>query len=383
MTNNTLFIDKYFGSLADPRIERTKLHKLTDILFIVICATLCSMEGWEEMEDFAIERKAWLKRFINLANGVPSHDTLRRVFSKLDPCVFQRCFINWVDGLQSKIDGQVIAIDGKTVRGSRDKRNGRSAIHMVSAWASENQLVLGQIKVDDKSNEITAIPELLDALFIENSIITIDAMGCQKSIAEKIREKKADYVLAVKNNHKQLYKEINTIFTDRDKIEKRLYRYTRNIEADHGRIEQRTCYVASSDLIGQSILWEGIQSIVMLESTREYQGNSETEKRFYITSLNGSAKTIAGAIRSHWSVENSLHWCLDVAFNEDQSLIRAGHSPENLSTVRRIVLNILKHDKTRKIGLARKQGNRSMIGSRQANIATVTGYCVLFVGYLV
>ena len=354
MTNNTLFIDKYFGSLPDPRIERTKLHELTDILFIVICATLCGMEGWEEMEDFAAERKAWLKRFISLTNGIPSHDTLRRVFSKLDPSEFQRCFISWVDGLQSKIDGQVIAIDGKTVRGSRDKRNKRSAIHMVSAWASENQLVLGQIRVNDKSNEITAIPELLDALFIEGSVITIDAMGCQKSIAEKIREKNADYVLSVKNNHKQLYREIKDIFTVQHEAEKRQYKYTRDVDADHGRIEQRTCYVSNSDLIGQGILWKGIKSIVMLESVREYQGKVETEKRFYITSLDGSAKMIANAIRSHWGVENSLHWCLDVAFNEDRSLIRTAHAPENLSTVRRIVLNILKHDEKRKIGLARK-----------------------------
>ena len=355
MTNKTLFIDKYFDSLPDPRIERTKLHELTDILFIVICATLCSMEGWEEMEDFANERKAWLKQFITLANGVPSHDTLRRVFSKLDPCVFQRCFICWVDGLESKIDGQVIAIDGKTVRGSTDNRNGRSAIHMVSAWACENQLVLGQIKVDDKSNEITAIPELLDALFIENSVVTIDAMGCQKSIAEKIREKKADYILAVKNNHRQLYKEINEFFAVQDKTENRLYRHTRDIDAGHGRIEQRACYVASSKLIEQSILWKGIRSIIMLKSTREYQDNIEIEKRYYITSLHGSAKMIANAIRSHWSVENSLHWCLDVAFNEDKNQIRAGNAPENLSTVRRIALNILKQDKTRKIGLARKR----------------------------
>ncbi len=355
MTNSTLFIDKYFGSLTDPRIERTKLHELTDILFIVICATLCNMEGWEEMEDFANERKTWLKRFINLANGVPSHDTLRRVFSKLDPSVFQRCFIRWVDGLQSKTGGQLIAIDGKTVRGSEDKAKGRSAIHMVSAWACENQLVLGQLKVDDKSNEITAIPELLDALFIEDSIISIDAMGCQKAIAEKIREKKADYLLAVKNNHKQLYREIESTFSDLDSIAEKPYRYSREIDGGHGRIEQRTCYVADSKFVEQSLQWKDSKSIVMLESVREEQGKTSTERRFYITSLNACSRTIANAIRSHWGVENSLHWCLDVAFNEDKCKIRTDHAPENLSTVRRMVLNILKHDKTRKIGLERKR----------------------------
>jgi len=355
MQTQSLFIDKYFNSLPDPRIERTKLHDFTDILFIVICATLCSMEGWEEIEDFAHERKTWLKRFINLNNGVPSHDTLRRVFSKLDPKLFQTCFIRWVDGLQDKTSSQVIAIDGKTLRGSADKANGRSAIHMVSAWACENQLVLGQIKVDEKSNEITAIPELLDALFIENSVVTIDAMGCQKSIAEKIRDNKADYLLSVKNNHKQLYKEIKSVFSDLSNVEETPYRYSREIDAGHGRIEQRTCYVVKSEMVGQSILWCDSKSVVMLESVREYQGKIETEKRFYITSLDGNSQNISSVIRSHWGVENNLHWCLDVAFNEDKCKIRTDHAPENLSTVRRIVLNILKHDKTRKIGLARKR----------------------------
>jgi predicted transposase YbfD/YdcC len=313
------------------------------------------MEGWEEIEDFANERKTWLKKFINLSNGVPSHDTFRRVFNKLDPKLFQACFIRWVDGLRSKTSGEIIAIDGKTVRGSVDKANGRSAIHMVSAWACENQLVLGQLKVADKSNEITAIPELLDALFIEDSVITIDAMGCQKSIAEKIREKKADYLLAVKNNHKQLYKEIEATFSDLDNVIDKPYRYSREIDGGHGRIEQRTCYVASSRFVEQSLHWKDAKSVVMLESVREYQGKKSTERRFYITSLNSCSQDIAKAIRSHWGIENSLHWCLDVAFNEDKCKIRTDYAPENLSTVRRIVLNILKHDKTRKIGLERKR----------------------------
>jgi len=359
MASKTFFVEKYFKSLPDPRVNRTKLHELTDILFIVICATLCGIEGWEEMEDFAYQREEWLKKFVPLKNGIPSHDTLSRVFSRLDPIKFQSCFIRWVDGLRSK-EGQIIAIDGKTVRGSADTVNKHSAIHMVSAWACTNQLVLGQVKVNAKSNEIVAIPELLDALFIEDSVITIDAMGCQKSIAEKIIDKKGDYLLAVKNNHKLLYDEIKDVFSDLSDTDETPYRYTVDVGKGHGRLEKRSCYVINSDLISKSIMWKNMKSVVMLESIRVIKDKVQTEKRFYITSLKSDAKHIAHVVRSHWGVENNLHWCLDVAFNEDKCVIRKDHSPENLSTVRRIILNILRHDKTRKTGLARKRRMAAM-----------------------
>jgi len=354
MTNQVHFIEKYFNSLPDPRVERTRHHELTDILFIVICATLCGIEGWEEMEDFACQREEWLRTFIPLKNGVPSHDTLRRVFSLLNPDEFQSCFIQWVDGLRSK-NGQVIAIDGKTVRGSKNEGKDIKAIHMVSAWACDNQLVLGQLKVDVKSNEIVAIPKLLDIIFIEGSVITIDAMGCQKSIADKIIENKADYLLAVKDNHKLLLNEIKEIFSDLSNIDETPYCHAVKVNGGHGRVEKRSCYVLNSDLISQSIAWKNIKSIVMLESTRVIKDKTQTEKRFYISSLEPDATYIESIIRSHWGVENNLHWCLDVAFNEDKCPIYKGHSPENLSTVRRIALNLLKHDNTKKIGLARKR----------------------------
>jgi predicted transposase YbfD/YdcC len=350
---------EHFSSITDPRIDRCKLHKLIDILVIATCATICGAETWEEFELFGESKKNWFEKFLELPHGIPSHDTFRRVIARLDPIEFQKCFLEWVRSAYEITQGQVVAIDGKLSRGSRDVPAGKSAINMVSAWAGENRLVLGQVKTEEKSNEITAIPGLLDMLEIEGCIVTIDAIGCQTEIAKKIAEKEADYVLAVKGNQANLYEDLLGYFdwALEDKFNETNYTTDETVDGDHGRIEVRR-YYATSDIawLRNKGEWEAIESIAMVESERTVQGEETSrERRYYISSLQAEAKQIGKAIRGHWSVENSLHWVLDVGFREDASRIRKDHGPENMATMRHIALNLLKQDKSLKVGIKSKR----------------------------
>ena len=356
--DNDLSFIKHFKEVKDPRREHKKLHKLTDVLFISICAVIANADSFVDIERFGKAKETWFKKYLELPNGIPSHDTFGRLFALLQPEILKECFVSWIKTIVKSINGEIIAIDGKTVRRSFDRVKGNNAIHIVSAWACENKMVLGQKKVDEKSNEITAIPELLEILDIKNCIITIDAMGTQKKIAERIIENEADYVLALKGNQGNLHEDIKLFFNSIDNkneldIE---FDYFKTIDKDHGRIEIRECYV-TSDLswLTQKKEWKNLTSIIMIKSKRIIDKKTNTETRYYISSLKANAKLNLNAIRKHWGVENSLHWSLDVSFREDESRIRKDNAPENFNLLRHIALNILKQDKTFKVGLAVKR----------------------------
>jgi len=350
---------EHFADLTDPRVERTKLHQLLDILVMAMCATICGAEGWEDFAEFGKAKREWFETFLELPNGIPSPDTFRRVLQRLDPKEFEACFLRWVQSVNKIASGQIVALDGKQLRGSRDAAASLSAIHMVSAWACENRLVLGQIKVDDKSNEITALPELLRALALTGCIVTIDAMGCQTKIAEQIIDGEADYVLALKGNQGLLHEDVANYFSwaERTGFQEIAYTFAETLEKDHGRIEHRRCW-ATGDVawLEQQAQWRGLQSIVMVEADREVIGKGRTvERRYFISSLPAEAKPLLAAVRGHWGIENSLHWCLDVAMREDASRIRRDHAPENVAILRHIALNLLKQEKSCKLGIKRKQ----------------------------
>jgi predicted transposase YbfD/YdcC len=353
-----LQLNKYFKNLKDPRRKHMRLHKLIDILFIAISAVLAGADSFTDIEDYGNCKLDWFKKYLSLPHGIPSHDTFGRVFSLLEPEVLKACFRNWIEALVTKIAGQVIAIDGKTVRRSFDSANEKSAIHVVSAWAAENNIVLGQIKVDEKSNEITAIPELLKILDIEGAVITCDALGTQKNIAEVIIDRGANYVLALKDNHKTLAEDVKLIFEEPDKMAKLNIAcdYAKTIDKDHGRIEIRECYTTSDiDWLSGKEEWKALQSIIMIRSSRTLANETSVENRFYISSLKADAHTLARVIREHWRIENSLHWVLDIAFREDECRIRKDHAPENFNTLRHLAVNLLKQDKSVKVGINAKR----------------------------
>lgn len=354
---DTIFI-KHFSKLTDPRVDRTKRHLLEDIIIIAICGTICGADGWTEIEEYGKTKFKWLKTFLLLPNGIPSHDTFGRVFSLLDPEEFQQCFLEWVQSVVTLTKGEVVAIDGKTLRKSFDKASEKAAIHMVSAWASTNRMVLGQVKVDDKSNEITAIPKLLQILEVSGSIITIDAMGCQKKIASVIKENGADYVLALKENQPKLYEDVSVFF---DKALKNgfgdiQYDYHETKDKGHGRIERR-CYWQVSDItwVKHKEGWDGLNSIGMVESHRCVGDKKSVERRYYINSIENDVKQFAHAVRSHWGIENSVHWVLDIAFREDESRVRKDNSPQNLAMLRHIALNLIKQEKSIRYGIKKKR----------------------------
>lgn len=352
---------EHFSTIDDPRIDRSKLHKLIDILVIAICATICGAEGWEDFELFGNCKLDWFKSFLELPHGIPSPDTFRRVFARLDPQQFQQAFLGWVRSVTRLTNGEVVAIDGKQLRRSHDSAAGKSAIQMVSAWAEEHRLVLGQVRVDEKSNEITAIPELLRVLEIAGCIVTTDALGCQTDIAAAIIDKQADYVLAVKGNQGNLFEDVIGYFdwalTEGGK--QTSYTMDETVDGDHGRVEVRRCY-ATDDIawLRRKGEWKGIGSIAMIESQRSVAGQEASrERRYYISSLEADAKEMNRVIRSHWSIENSLHWVLDIAFREDDSRIRKDHGPENMAMLRHIALNLLKQDQSIKVGIKSKRKN--------------------------
>lgn len=355
-------LSEHFGKVTDPRVDRTKEHKLIDILAIAICAIICGAEGWVDVELFGKSKQPWLATFLELPNGIPSHDTFGRVFSMIDAKQFQLAFIEWVWAVNQLMGRQIVNLDGKCLRGSDDEKLGKRAIYIVSAWAAENGIVLGQRKVDAKSNEITAIPELLKLLAIAGCIVTIDAMGTQTSIAQAIVDAEADYVLSVKENQGHLFEDLSMLFgVDRElnfKYASSLD-YHKTVNKGHGRIDVRECWTTSNPaylkLIRNVENWTALRTIVMIVCTRII-GNQETkETRYYISSLPSNAERILHAVRKHWSIENELHWVLDVALNEDHSRVRKDQAPENLAVLRHIALNLLKQEKTARGGIHAKQ----------------------------
>lgn len=352
----------HFLPLNDPRKNnRNKLHKLGDILILTILAVICGADSWVEVEEFGEDKIEWLKTFLELPHGIPSHDTIGDLFSRLSIREFEACFLNWVNSLIKVSGGDIIPIDGKTARRSHNKGakgDGKSAIHIVSAWSMRNQMVLGQYKTDDKSNEITAIPELIKMLDITGCTVTIDAMGTQKKIAEQIHRQGGDYVLAVKENQGKLYAKVTGLFDRAEelKFSSMWYKQDETTDKKHGRIESR-CYTVLPLMYLPlfKLKWKGLQSIAMVESKREIKGNVSIEKRYYISSLKPDAKVIGSIIRQHWGVENQLHWCLDITFREDDCRVRKGNAAGNFSILRHIALNLLKQETTAKVGLKIKR----------------------------
>ena len=365
MEDNVLpTIEQHFGDLTDPRLDRTKLHKLVDILVIAISAVIAGADNWEDVEEFGNARIDWFRTFLELPNGIPSHDTFTRVFARLDPEQFQGCFLRWMAAVSQTIGGQVIAIDGKVLRGSHDRGIGKTAIDMVSAWASANRLVLGQVKVDEKSNEITAIPQLLEILEVAGCIVTIDAIGCQTDIAEKVIDREAEYVLALKENQGNLYADVEYLFADLEDSQYKAYAfdYEKTVNKGHGRIEIRECWTISDPEVLRHLRgfanWKNLVTVSRIRSQRWIGAEKTCEDRYHLASATG-AKRILSAVRSHWGIENELHWTLDIAFDEDRCRVRKDHGPENLALLRHIALNLLKQEITCKRGI---QGKRLLAG---------------------
>lgn len=352
-----------FEGLPDPRMDRTRRHKLVDILVMGLCSQLTGGESFTDMEDFARVRLDWFKTFLELPSGVPSHDTFNRVFSAIDPHAFLDCFCRWVEGVCPNLSEEVVAIDGKALR--RAVNEGQSIPYIVSAWASQSGLVLGQVKVDEKSNEITAVPELLRVLKLKGTIVTLDAMGCQKDIAADIVGQQADYVLALKGNHANVHEEVKHFFDDAvppcatqcaPTAAKGTMDFHQTIEKGHGRIETRRYWQSTDiDWFEDKALWKGIRSFGMVESMRNVKGKSTIERRYYLSSLTLDALRFGQAVRGHWGVENALHWSLDVTFREDDNRARTKNAAQNLATLRRISLNLIKKDRTRKASIRSKR----------------------------
>ena len=368
----TISIIDAFADLPDPRLDRTRLHSLSDVIVLTLCGVLCGVDNWVELERFCRARLKWFRTFLELPNGMPSHDTFGRVFSLLDPDAFRACFVRWVESMATLEVGDVIAVDGKSIRRALDAASGAAPLHMVNAWASEAGLALGQLATDSKSNEIKAIPALLERLRIHGCIVTTDAMGCQKEIARVIRSKGADYCLQLKDNHPRVHEEVRSCFES--EVDSTLLRsettFLETVDGDHGRIEVRRYWLSTE--IGwfeDAGKWQDLRALGMVEAERTVGQSTSVHRRFYLTSVD-DVRDFARAVRSHWSVENSLHWVLDMAFDEDRSRARLGNSAENLAIVRQVALNLLKQEKTEKVGIKTK---RKMCGWDHDYMLTVMG----------
>ncbi|QDS97127.1 ISAs1 family transposase [Adhaeretor mobilis] len=344
----------HFEELTDPRMERTKRHRLSDIVAIALCGAICGADSWADVERFGNEKIDWFRTWLPLEHGIPSHDTLGRVFSLLDTKEFYHCLANWVASLQLDLQGQTVAIDGKTLRRSFDQASGTGALHLVNAWASDLHLSLGQLATEQKSNEITAVPRLLEILAIEGAVVTLDAMHCQKQTAEKIRLAGADYVLQVKGNQKKMHEQLLQLFIDYGDQDYRGVRRHVTVEKNHGRDERREYYVAPAPP-KLSEQWRDLRSVGMVFRYRKSGEKLSEETSFFISSLPPKVRSLAGHVRNHWSVENSLHWSLDVTFSEDQSRLRKGNGQEIAAGMRRLALSILKRDTTLKESLRGKR----------------------------
>lgn len=353
-TKATPSLLEHFSHIDDPRIERQKKHLLPNIFFITICAVICGADDWATVEEFGNSNKEWFEEQLDLKHGIPSHDTFSRVYSLIDTQQFSDSFSRWVSDIAQLSEGEVIAIDGKCLRGSIDRASNKAAIYMVSAWAQQNHLVLGQQKVDDKSNEITAIPKLLTQLDIAGAVVTMDAMGCQTKIAKQVIEQKADYVLSLKGNQGDLHEDVVTYFESDLSPEVG----NENYDGGHGRIETRTIR-ATADiqwLRDRHPNWTSLKSIIAVTAKRELKNKTEKETRYFISSLDATnPRKLGSIVRAHWSIENNLHWVLDHSFDEDAHRTRKGNSAANMAIIRHIALNLLKAEKSVKRGIKIKR----------------------------
>ena len=351
-------IETHFGNLRDPRAAHSIEHKLLDILVISICGTISGANDFTAISEYGKSKEKWLKTFLELENGIPSADTFERIFARLNPSELQKCFIGWMEAVHKTTDGELINIDGKTLRGAKEAGNSRSLIHMVSVWSATQHLVLGQKKVSEKSNEITAIPPLLEMLAIRGCLVSIDAMGCQTEIAKIIIEQGADYVLALKGNQGNLHDDVSQLFTSAraQKFHNIEHQFHSTVEKGHGRIEKRSYWTMGNTefLIGAE-KWTGLKSIGMVESERNVNGVVSIQQRYYILSIESDVRRFSQSVRSHWSIENQLHWILDVGFDEDASQCCRGYTAENLAVIRHVGLNLLSRDKKTKVGVKTKR----------------------------
>jgi predicted transposase YbfD/YdcC len=355
-TESATFQD-HFQDLDDPRVERTRKHPLSNILFIAVCGVLSGANSFAGIQEFGCDRRQWFARYLDLSNGIPSDDTFARVLARLDPAAFEKCLLSWVQAVQEVSEHRLIAIDGKTLRGSYDRGDGKAAIHMVSAWATENKLSLGQVVVDQKSNEITAIPELLRLLEMSGAVVTIDAMGCQKEIADLIRERGGDYVLAVKQNQPTLYEQVEEVINTGLEQDTAALDEHQTVEKGHGRHETRTYVVfPATEAVDPDGVWRDLSAVgtAITEST-DSQGRCRSEVRYYILSVPLSSQEFAEAVPGHWGIENNLHWQLDVSFREDECRVRTDHAPANLSVIRRFALGLLKRETSCRRGIETKR----------------------------
>ena len=354
-------ITKHFASVKDPRIGNAKRHLLLDIIVIAICAAICGANTWVEVELWGKANRKWLATFLELPNGIPSHDTFGRVFALLDPKQFRRCFLVWVRAVSKLTQGQIVAIDGKKLRRSHDRGCGKKALIIVSAWATANGVVLGQLKVNAKSNEMKVIPELLKLLDLTGCIVTLDALNCQTKIAAQIKQQNADYILSVKENQGKLHADLKDLFAGclAENFKQVPHGYHRTVNKGHGRIEIRECWTLSDpeylDYVRQRQQWRGLQTVVMVRAERRINAKRSTAIRYYISSLANNARRLLASVRQHWGIENSLHWVLDIAFREDESRMRKLNSPENFAMVRHVAYVLLKQERSEKVGIKAKR----------------------------